>query len=95
MNTTNCLKVTPVLAALLLGACATDPGLTEQNFGESVRQMIRAQTYDPSTLSSPSDEAVEGTDGQMLEGTLEAYRETVSNPDAVGRDITISVGGSE
>lgn len=90
---TNITMLAPVFATLLLAGCATEPTPTERNFGESVRQMIRAQTYDPGTLTSPSDAVIDNTDGQMLEGVLETYRETVANPDSVGNEITINVGG--
>jgi len=76
---------------LLLGACASEPTKTEREFGDSVRQMISAQTYDPSTLSSPPEGAIENTDGQMLEAALEAYRTTVSDQSNVGSEITIGV----
>jgi PBP1b-binding outer membrane lipoprotein LpoB len=79
-------------ATLLLGACASEPTATEREFGDSVRQMISAQTYDPATLSTPPDGAIDSTDGQLLEGALEAYRTTVSDQSNVGNEITISVG---
>jgi hypothetical protein len=53
--------------------------------------MIEAQTYDRSTLTSPSEETIESTDGRMLEGALEAYRTTVAEPASVGEEISISV----
>jgi type IV pilus biogenesis protein CpaD/CtpE len=81
-----------VSATLLLAACASEPTMTERDFGNSVRQMIAAQTYDPSTLTSPPEGAIESTDGQMLEGALEAYRTTVSDQSAVASEITIDVG---
>ena len=80
-----------LLATLLLSACATGPTQTEQTFGDSVRHMIDAQTYDRSTLRTPSEEAIDRTDGRMLEGALEAYRSTVAEPDSVGQEITIGV----
>ena len=88
----NALGLGLVGAALLLGACAGRPTLTEQNFGESVRQMIRAQTYDPSTLESPSTETIESTDGQLLDNALEAYRSTVAAPESAGREVVITLG---
>jgi hypothetical protein len=77
--------------AVSLGACA--PSLTEQHFGDSVRQMVRAQAYDPSTLDAPSEEAIDSTDGPLLEGVLEAYRGDVARREPVGNDIVINVGG--
>lgn len=83
-----------LLAALLLGGCANQETLTERNFGESVRNMVRAQTYDPSTLSNPDSTPVDGTDGQKIETAIETYRSgSTGNPQAVGNEIQISVGG--
>jgi hypothetical protein len=85
------------LAALaaVLGACANETTMTERNYGESVRQMIRAQTYDPSTLESPALDAPNETDGQLLEGVMEVYRTDVGQPEAVSNDIVINVGGGQ
>jgi hypothetical protein len=88
----NLLRLGLSAFALLLGGCA-GPSLTEQNFGESVRQMIRAQTYDQSTLESPSTETIESTDGQMLGNALEAYRSTVSAPASANQEVVIDLGG--
>jgi len=77
---------------LLFTACASEPTMTEQAFGDSVRQMITAQTYDPSTLTTPPEGAIESTDGQMLEGALESYRTTVSDQSDVGNEIQINLG---
>lgn len=82
-----------ISAALLFGACASEPTLTETEFGNAVRSMIAAQTYDQSTLSSPPEGAIESTDGEMLRGALETYRTTISDQSDVGSEISISVGG--
>ena len=81
----------PVIA--VLAACTTEPTLTERNFGKSVRQMVDAQTYDPSTLTTPSTETIESNDGRRLENVLETYRNDVAAPAAVNDDIVISVDG--
>jgi hypothetical protein len=88
-------RLSPLCAALLLGACANQESLTERNFGESVRQMIQAQTYDPSTLTMPSAEPVDGTDGQMLEGAVEVYRSDVASPEGGGNEVVINVGSGQ
>ncbi len=93
MNISTAHLLAGLSAALLLGGCASEPTMTEQNFGDSVRNMIAAQTYDPDTLTAPEEGAIESTDGDMLRGSLEAYRTTVSDQESVGNDITISVGG--
>jgi hypothetical protein len=76
-----------------LGACVHEPTTLEQNFGSSVRSMIEAQTYDPSTLSSPSTETLDGGDGQRTEAVLERYRSDIARPEAVSEDIVVSVEG--
>lgn len=80
------------LLTLAMTAC-TSASLTEQNFGDSVREMVRAQTYDPSTLESPSEAPIERTDGPLLEGVIDVYRGDVSGRESVGNDIVINVGG--
>jgi type IV pilus biogenesis protein CpaD/CtpE len=77
----------------MLAACSSKPTATEANFGASVRQMIEAQTHDPSTLTAPSTETVDGGDGRRLEAVLETYRTDVAKPAAVNDDIVISVDG--
>jgi hypothetical protein len=92
---TTVLRSVGLALPLLLGACASEPTQTERNFGESVRQMVRSQTYDPSTLTTPSEAPVDRTDGQLLEGAIEAYRGDVAPRDAVGSEVQISVGGGQ
>ena len=54
--------------ALLVG-CSTSP-VTDDEFGDSVRQMVRSQKiYVP-----VDEEPVTGNDGQRLETVLEGYR---------------------
>jgi hypothetical protein len=88
------IKPAALLALCVFGGCATDPTLTEQNFGNSVRNMVRVQTYDPSTLDGNASDAIEPTDGQKTERTVEAYREaTTGSTQSVGQEISINVGG--
>jgi type IV pilus biogenesis protein CpaD/CtpE len=82
-----------LVAAASLGACGHEPTAVERNFGASVRNMIEAQTHDPSTLSSPSTQTIESGDGRRLEAVLDAYRTDVAKPDTVREDVVISVDG--
>jgi len=88
-------KLVFLLSSVLLGGCAAEQTMTEQRFGESVRQMVRAQVYDSSTLSAPSEGTVESTDGAMLEGVIESYRNTEGDAGAIGNEITINVGDGQ
>jgi hypothetical protein len=94
-NSTLVAKTGLALAMLLLGACAGEPTLTERNFGDSVRQMVRAQTAHPETLTAPSNDPVTSADGQILEAVLEVYRTDVAKPASVGDEIVINVGGGQ
>lgn len=91
------MKSHNILAALgiaaLLAGCANTPTAVESNFGASVRNMIEAQTYDPSTLSAPSTDVIESGDGQRLEAVLDAYRTDVAKPESIGQDIVINPDG--
>lgn len=92
MNTRKLYSAVLVTLPLGLAACVADPTLTETNFGDSVRQMIEVQTYDPSTLTTPSTEPVDSGDGQRLENVLEAYRTDVAKPATVNEPVVINVG---
>jgi hypothetical protein len=80
-------------SAMLLLIAACESNRTEAEYGQAVRQMINAQTYNPSTLTNPSDKAVEGADPDMVNAAVEVAREHVSKPEDVGQDIVIQVGG--
>ena len=80
------------LAALLLTAgCASGPDRVEADFGNSVRAMRQAQTYNPETRANPDLEAVETTEGVRMESALEAYRSTSSNPAQTNRPLSMEI----
>ncbi len=79
--------------AVAFAGCNTTPTATEADFGNSVASVIKAQTADPATLSSPSTEPVTGVDPDYATGVIEAMRESVAKPEAVKQPIEIRVGG--
>ena len=91
MNTTRVLAIAAAVSATMLVACTTKPTLTESNYGVSVRQMIEAQTYDPSTRTNPSTETVDSSDGQRAGNVLEGYRRGVTAPEAASQGVDISI----
>jgi hypothetical protein len=65
------------IVALLTAGCADTP-LADADYGNSVRQMVQAQTLDPAAASNPPALAPEITDGARLEQALEVYRKDVA-----------------
>ena len=92
MKTRSTKILATLLPALALAACASNPTATEQEFGDSVRNMVRSQIADPNTISNPNQDAIDLTDGQMLGTALEAYRRTVADPASVRDDLSIDLG---
>jgi len=78
-------------AALMLAGCSGEPTQTQTNFGASVRQMVEAQTANPSTIANPSTATVNGTDANRIEAVLEAYRTDVAKPEAVSDTVNVSL----
>jgi hypothetical protein len=83
-----------VLAALIvIAGCANTKSATEADFGNSMASLVKAQTADPATLSSPSTEPVTGVDPDYANGVIGAMRESVGKPEEVQQPIQIRVGG--
>jgi hypothetical protein len=80
------------LAFTLIGLTACGSTQVEQEYGNSVRLMIQAQTFDPRTLTNPSTAPVIGADPDMVNTAVEVFRENVSRPEEVGKPITIQLG---
>ena len=79
-----------LLVALMTGC---GPTLSERNYGVSVRQMVRAQIYDPEAAANPSPDPVNVRDGKLGRQIIETYRADFAAPEKVQQDITINVGG--
>lgn len=90
--------ITALVAIVAFAACTststmTAPSATEADFGNSVGSLIKAQTADPATLSSPSTAPVTGVDPDYADNVVKAMRESVAKPDEVKQPIEIRVGG--
>lgn len=80
-----------VLAATLAG-CADNPP-RDPDFGDAVRSMVEAQTFDPEAARNPPEAAPATGDGQRLENVVGGYRKDVARGvEDVRRDIVINVG---
>ncbi|MBM0106079.1 hypothetical protein JM946_15200 [Steroidobacter sp. S1-65] len=92
----NIVNVTALaIATLLIGGCADTP-LADADFGESVRQMVQAQTLDPAAASNPPALAPAITDGARLEKALEIYRQDVAKGIAeVKQPVVFEIGSKQ
>lgn len=85
--------VSSLSAALLLTACTySDPVRVEQDFGKSVRNMVKAQTYNPEASRHPPVDPPKRLDGTMGNRALETYRGDVAKPAEVDQPIRINIG---
>ena len=65
-------------AALLLGACATDP--PSAPLGGAVQALLREQTFDPNATAANMDKTPQGTDADRSAAAIKAHREGVAKP---------------
>lgn len=95
---TSNIKTSLLLGALTVMAagCAYMPGaapVVEADFGNSVRNMVRAQTYDLHAAENPQEGITEGLDGAKAEVGLKGYRKEGGEAKSVQAPIK-SVGGN-
>lgn len=83
-----------VSVATLLCGCSTvgtDPAHVDEDFGNSVRQMISSQIYDKNSPSIAPTEPNNGMDGVRGEAVLKKQRESIGNPANVDQQVQIKV----
>ena len=78
--------------ALLAGCDTTGMTRTEQDFGNSVRNMVKMQTYNPDASRQAASEPPTQMDGERAGVVLESYRTEVGKPADVQKPIVINVG---
>jgi len=83
-----------LLALLLTTGCAItqEPARVDEDFGNSVRNMVDAQIYNPAAAQNPPVNPPLALDGQKGQNALEAYRKDVAKPKKVEEQIQINVG---
>jgi type IV pilus biogenesis protein CpaD/CtpE len=91
MHTVLGLLVAGVLCAGCASTAETDATRVENDFGNSVRQMVKGQIYDPKAAAKPSAEPPMGMDGVQGEAVLKTHREHVGNPNAVQEDLRLGI----
>jgi uncharacterized protein YcfL len=85
---------TLLLAAMLAGCVSTEPERVEADFGNSVNQMIQAQTHNPEAAARTESIPVKEMDGEMAVSTLEALRKDTSrDKETINNVINVEIGG--
>ena len=85
-------QITILLGAIALSTVACTSSAVEESYGDAVRSNVHAQVYDPATITNPSSDPVEGTDGQRMEAVIESHRSQQGSADSVAQPIVIDVG---
>ena len=85
-------QITILLGAIALSTVACTSSAVEESYGDAVRSNVHAQVYDPATITNPSSDPVEGTDGQRMEAVMESHRSRQGSADSVAEPIVINVG---
>lgn len=70
---------------------STEPVAVERDFGNSVRQMVQAQTLNPAAAAYPDPEPVEAMLGEQAENVYNVYRSDVAKPGEVQQTINFNV----
>ncbi|HKQ83500.1 MAG TPA: hypothetical protein VJS42_15015 [Steroidobacteraceae bacterium] len=79
------------LSATLMG-CADTPH-SDAHYGEAVRAMVQAQTYDPAAAANPPALAPEAGDGERIRNAIEVYRKDVAKGnEEVKQSVIFEVG---
>ncbi|MEJ2114959.1 MAG: hypothetical protein P8X88_02680 [Gammaproteobacteria bacterium] len=85
------ITVFTLVSIFVSGCTSTDPTRVEADYGNSVRNMVEAQIYDPDAANYPPSEPPTTLDGNYAVEVLEAYRDDVSRPEEVRRPIKIEI----
>jgi hypothetical protein len=80
-----------VIVVLAVSGCASTT--SDDDYGQSVKQMVQAQTFDPAAASNPPELAPEITDGARLQNALDVYRKDVAKGNTeVKQPVIFEVG---
>lgn len=89
MKTIQILAVT--LVSLTIG-CASDPKQeNDPEFGDTVRHMVRQQTFNTAAADNPPADPPQGLDGARAGATFKAYREDIRKPSTAAQPVEIRI----
>ena len=92
MRSVNTLSA--IFISLLISACSpttTDPVRVEQDFGQSVNNMIEAQKFDPDAAERNGSKAVVGMDGQKAQDVMKTYQGAEADAASVDEPIHMNI----
>lgn len=85
---------TTLLVTSLAGCVSTEPVRVDADYGNSVKQMVQAQTFNPEAAAREESIPVEQMDGEMAMRSLKGLREDVSSREAGDLNvINVQIGG--
>jgi hypothetical protein len=82
-----------MLSGFSLAGCA--PSALQADYGRSVQLMTENQIYDPTTLTRPSLNAVQGADPDMINLALTTMRTQAVDRKEVSKPIIVNIGGGQ
>lgn len=90
MKTTH--QILAVVVVFLAIGCASDPKQeNDPEFGDTVRHMVRQQTFNTAVADNPPADPPQGLDGARAGATFKAYREDVKKPSSGAQPVEIRI----
>ncbi|WP_045226558.1 hypothetical protein [Methyloterricola oryzae] len=90
-------KLALAIGLLSLQACAewsATPARTEASYGDSVRNMVNNQTYNPAKAQHPEALAPDGIEANKADAILgKAYRGDIGKPESVREHTVLGTPG--
>jgi hypothetical protein len=85
------ILLSQLLIMFIAGCNTSDPLRVEEDFGNSVHQMVQGQIYDPNAALFPDPEPPMTSDGIRAGNALESYRKEVGSPQEVEQPVLIDI----
>jgi hypothetical protein len=82
-----------VACAVVTSGCAETR--VEREFGDSVREVMSKQVYDPGAAVFPETDPVTGGDATRLEGVVQSHQGDIAEVSRVERPASLNLGDSQ
>lgn len=94
MNAVHKVVISLVVVALGSAGCAS-ASRVEADFGDSVRQVTKAQIYDMDAAMNPDPAAVVGAHPDQIDRAVNAHRNGEAGASSTGSPVTVNVGSTQ